>query len=85
MERAIAIRQLPTIRHRAFTVTPESPDEGLDGRELGRDAVGDGGRDAHHFLEHLDVGVGGGGAGFDLAGFHAECCGEGLLLKPLLC
>ena len=47
-------------------------DESADAGVLGRDAVGDGGRDADDFLEHFDKGIGFVLAGAHLAGFHAE-------------
>ena len=45
-------------------------------RILGRDAVGDGRRDADDLLEHLDKRVVSVLARLDLAGFHAEGSGE---------
>ena len=51
---------------------PKRFDQAEDARILGGDTVGDGGRDADDFLEHLDKGVVFVLARFDLAGFHAE-------------
>lgn len=54
------------------TVFSKRLDQVDDAWVLGRDAVGDGRRDADDFLEHLDKSVVFVLAGFDLAGFHAE-------------
>ena len=51
---------------------PKRFDQAEDARILGGDTVGDGGRDADDFLEHLDKGVVFVLARFNLAGFHAE-------------
>ena len=56
-------------------------DESEHARILGRDAVGDGSRDADDLLEHFEKGVGFVLAGADLAGFHAEGAFE---VHPLL-
>ena len=54
------------------TMFPKRFDQAEDARIFRGDAVGDGGRDADDFLEHLDKGVVFVLARFNLAGFHAE-------------
>ena len=64
---------------------PKRFDQAEDARILGRDAVGNGRRDADDFLEHLDKGVVFVFARFDLAGFHAEGGFEVHPLRSVVC
>ena len=74
---AIPIRRLLQILQDQRPIRAEGFHESEDSGVFVDDGLGDGGGDADDFLEHARVGGGFVVAGADLAGVHAEGCGEG--------